>query len=344
MQQILSAEFLVKYGLPIILFFLFLAVIISIVVIKLVLKEPYLKYVTECLVENFYGDMYELVRVREDAVATTSQQQQQVLAYERDRQFVNVECYNIRIDASSRFIQIPYLIRFLSLIVFWGYFCIQILCLKEIFTDSDKSDEADGLVCFNVSSKIVGHYYRCEKYGFISLEDILDNMDQFAGILTLNEINRYVFKFSYRFFAWSIPQFRKYHGKLKSITAPDHPSIPLVSYAQINYLIIIAYLSFSIYENFTKENHFVPVKFVCYSTLVYSTVLCAYETVKLSVVAGDQVGDNTPIMISFGPRVTRKDDVDFADPKRQVNPSTEDLRAQLIVENSSNSNEIDPNV
>lgn len=315
MHKIFSAEALVKYGLPVILFLLILSLVISILIIKYVLKQPYLKFVTECLVENFYGDMYEMTRIYEE---------DRTIRHQNDREYVNIECYNIRIDASSRFIQIPYLIRFLSLIVFWGYFCIQILCLKEIFTDTDESDETAGLICFNVSSKFVGHYYRCEKYGFISLEDILDNMDQFAGILTLNEINKYVFKFSYRFFTWAIRRFRKYYGELKSIRKVDNPSIPLVSYAQINYLVLIAYLSFSIYENFTKDNHFIPVKFVCYSTLVYSTVLCAYETVKLSVVAGDEVGDNVPVMINFG----AKKELEHENSK--VNVSTEDLRDHLI--------------
>lgn len=105
------------------------------------------------------------------------------------------------------------------------------------------------------------------------MEDILDNMDQIAGILTLNEINRYVFKFSYRFFRWSLPHYKAYYDKLRALTAANDVSIPRVSYAQVHHLILIAYLSFSIYENFTKDNHFVPVKFVCYSTLVYSTVI-----------------------------------------------------------------------
>lgn len=150
MTKFLTAEFLVKYGLPTILTLIFVTFIVSIVVVKLILKKDYLNCVTEFIVELFYGEIYELTRVRDNST----------LSYANERQFINVECYNIRIDPTSRFIQIPYLIRLVSLILFWGYFCIQLLCLKEIFTDQDQTDEQTGLKCFNVSSKIVGHYYR----------------------------------------------------------------------------------------------------------------------------------------------------------------------------------------
>lgn len=301
MLKILSAEFLVKYGLPIILVLVLVSFLVSLIIVKVALKKDYLTIVTETIVELFYGDLHELVRV-------DSTPQQSYLIYKNTLRYVNIECYNIKIDPTSRFIQIPYLIRLVSLILFWGYFCIQLLCLKEIFTDVDQSDEQAGLKCFNVSSKIVGHYFRCEKYGLISLEDILDSMDQIAGILTLNEINKYVFKFAYRWFRWVLHRswFQSYHTKLRGITKPDDESIPLVSYAQINYLLLVAYLSFSVYENFTRDNHFVPVKFVCYSTLVYSTVLCAYETVKYSIMIDDQIGDNVPVMVNLSKRVEQE--------------------------------------
>lgn len=324
MFRVLTAEFLVKYGLPIILFLIFLSLLVSIIVIKFVLKQKFLNYATEILVENFYGDLYEIVR------RSSGNGSKRQIELADEKHFINIDCYNIKIDATSRFIQIPYIIRFVSLILFWGYFCIQILCLKEIFTDTDQTDHEAGLVCFNVSSRIVGHYYRCEKYGLISLEDILDNMDQIAGILTLNEINRYVFKFAYRFFRWllRLNMFKTYYRQLKAISDPaDRNAIPRVSYAQVNYLVLMAYLSFSIYENFTRDNHFVPVKFVCYSTLVYSTVLCAYETVKYSIVVNDEIGHNLHLVLS---RAEKYDDYENLDSRTSVNDDHNDPREQLI--------------
>ena len=70
--------------------------------------------------------------------------------------FINFHCSYIRIDPRSVFIQFPYLTRFLSIILFWGYFTLQTFCLEEVLSDTS----LDGYKCFNVSKKLTGKLYR----------------------------------------------------------------------------------------------------------------------------------------------------------------------------------------
>lgn len=122
-------------------------------------------------------------------------------------------------------------------------------------------------------------------------------MDVIAGILTLNEINRYMFKYSYKFFLWFIPRsFKKYYNNI--INYENGVYIRRVSVSQINYLLIIGYLAYIIYDNIVTEHYFIPIKFVCYSVLVYSTILAAYSTAKYSIANKQLKFTNLPIFVN----------------------------------------------
>jgi hypothetical protein len=122
-------------------------------------------------------------------------------------------------------------------------------------------------------------------------------MDVIAGILTLNEINRYIFKYSYKFFLWFIPiSFKKYYNNI--INYENGVYIRRVSISQINYLLIIGYLAYIIYDNIVTEHYFIPIKFVCYSVLVYSTILAAYSTAKYSIAIKEFKFKNLPIFLN----------------------------------------------
>lgn len=336
----LNAEFLVKYGLPLILLFLIVSIIASLIVVKFVLKRRYFELITRILIEWFHADLYEIV-----TLSRTTQRNSKSIEYSDRKQYVNIECYNITIDPTSRFIQLPYLVRFLSYILFWTYFIIQTLFLEETLSDVDLTD--DGYKCTNVTVKFSGSLFKCEKYGLKTIDAIINNMDQIAGILTLNEINRFVFRASYRFFKWIIRRFfRSYFVTLSMASQKRNFKVPLVSYAQVNYFILVAYLSYAIYQNFSSDSRYVPIKFVCYSTLVYSTILSAYETVKYSIYINDLKHEKIPLLLDLDEdnnqpaAVTQlpgiengfsneafKDESSVKDPtdENQLNPSSIDL-------------------
>lgn len=212
--------------------------------------------------------------------------------------FINKECYFIKIDPTSVYIQFPYYTRFLSYILFWGYFSIQTLFMQEIFTDEDKTNH-DGFKCFNMTSKIIKSLYRCEKYGFKSIDQIFNSMDEIAGILALHEFNNFVFRSSFKFFKWALLKrlFIKFNSKL--IKQYKNDKIPFVSLSQINYILLIVYLSYVIYDNIVTENYYIPIKFVCYSVLVYSTILSSLETVKYLISQQEIHSSHVPILIKF---------------------------------------------
>lgn len=270
LRNINLSEYLVKKGLPLIIGLILVGIILSVIIIKGIQKKHYFDYVTEKLVELFDCEKLVIVYIEKTSKSISS----------LNKKFINTECYNIRIDPTSIFIQLPYYTRFLSYILFWGYFSIQALFMKEIFTDSDISLDNNEYKCFNLSSKLVKALYRCERYGLKSIDEIFSSMDEVAGVLALHELNRVVFKKFFKFYKWflSKPCFKRYCNRLKS--QYENNRVPLVSISQVNYIIIIAYLSYSIYENLLTEKHYIPVKLVCYSVLIYSSVLSSFETVK----------------------------------------------------------------
>lgn len=176
------AEFLVKYGLPLIIFTLLILIIISVIMIKLMMNKNYFDYITEKLLHLSDWEIVELVKtddslfdknVKENIIQNDDNQNNlpsslsttSLIVNETDcnyntksdrKAFINFQCYYIKIDPCSIFIQFPYLTRFLSYILFWGYFSIQTFCLEEVFSDSI----LDGYKCFNVSIKLTGKLYR----------------------------------------------------------------------------------------------------------------------------------------------------------------------------------------
>lgn len=270
LRDINLSEYLVKKGLPLIIGIILVGILLSVIVIKAIKRKFYFNYVTEKLIELFDCERLTIIQIEKSSKSISSFSQK----------YINSECFNIRIDPTSVFIQLPYYTRFLSYILFWGYFSIQALFMKEIFTDTDISLDNNEYKCFNISSKLVKALYRCERYGLKSIDEIFDSMDEVAGVLALHELNRVVFRKSFKFYKWLLCKqvFKKYTNRLKSQYESNR--IPLVSLSQINYIIIIAYLSYSIYENIVTEKHYIPVKLVCYSVLIYSSILSAFETVK----------------------------------------------------------------
>ncbi|CAF1010461.1 unnamed protein product [Brachionus calyciflorus] len=233
--------------------------------------KNYFDYVTERLIELFDSEKITIIKVDKE---------NKLLNAPVCQKYVNQECYGIKIDPTSVFIQLPYFTRFISYVLFWGYFSIQTLFLKEIFTDTDQSQDDNEFVCFNVSTRLVKALYRCERYDLKSIDEIFESMDQIAGVLALHELNKYVFKFSFKFFKWFLLRkcFSRHVSKL--INQYENKKIPLVSLSQLNYIIIIGYLTYVIYDNLVTEKHYIPIKFVCYSVLIYSSILSAFETVK----------------------------------------------------------------
>lgn len=270
LRDVNLSEYLVKKGLVLILSLIFVGIVLSVIVIKLIQRKQYFNYVTEKLIELFDCEKLAIVYIEKASKSISS----------LNKKYINSECYNIRIDPTSVFIQLPYYTRFLSYILFWGYFSIQTLFMKEIFTDSDISLDNNEYKCFNLSTKLVKALYRCERYGLKSIDEIFDSMDEIAGILALHELNRMVFKKFFKFYKWLLCKrcFKRYCNRLKS--QYENNRVPLVSISQVNYIIIIAYLSYSIYENLVTEKHYIPVKLVCYSVLIYSSILSSFETVK----------------------------------------------------------------
>ncbi len=132
------------------------------------------------------------------------------------------------------------------------------------------------------------------------MEAIINSMDVIAGILTLNEINRYIFKYSYSFWLWFIPRsFKKYYRNIINYEAGVF--IRFISISQTNYLILIGYLAYIIYDIYHTlfiEKYYIPIKFVCYSVLVYSTILAAYSTAKYSIAHKEFKLVNMPLFIS----------------------------------------------
>lgn len=171
-----NAEFLVKYGLPLILLTLIILISISFIIIKFIMNKNYFDYVTHILLKFSDWEIVELIKINDknnqeqpDSQNASSSKtslilnqndfykNQEVMVNLIDRKiFLNFQCNYIKIDPSSIFIQFPYLTRFLSYVLFWGYFSIQTFCLEEIFSDSI----LDGYKCFNVSIKVTGKLYR----------------------------------------------------------------------------------------------------------------------------------------------------------------------------------------
>ena len=73
--------------------------------------------------------------------------------------------------------------------------------------------------------------------------------------------------------------------------------IKRISISQANYLFLIGYLSYTIYDNIVTQNYYIPIKFVCYSVLVYSTILLAYSTAKYSIANKDFMFVNLPMFV-----------------------------------------------
>lgn len=282
------AELIVKRGLPFILVALTILILLSVLIIKLVLKKPYFNYVTEHLIEIFDCEQFVILKFENNSGK-----------FVKAIQHINAECSNIKVDPTSIFIQFPYYTRFLSYILFWSYFSIQTLFLEEIFTDQDLTEPQSNVKCFNMTfNKLFGSLYRCEKYGVKSLTLIFSSMDQIAGILALHELNKYVFRISFKFFKWCLLKdiFRKFNSRL--IDQYSDGKIPRVSYAQINYVFLVAYLSYVIYDNIVTEHFYVPIKFVCYSVLIYSTILSSYETVKYLISQREIHNTRLPLLMS----------------------------------------------
>ncbi|RNA43642.1 hypothetical protein BpHYR1_028863 [Brachionus plicatilis] len=283
------SEYLVKKGLPLIIICILVGIALSVLVIKIIRRKNYFDYVTEKLIELFDCEKLSIIQIEKGSKSINSLSQK----------YINSECFNIRIDPTSVFIQLPYYTRFLGYILFWGYFSIQTLFMREIFTDSDISLNNNEYKCFNLSSKLVKALYRCERYGLKSIDEIFDSMDEIAGILALHELNRVVFKHSFRFCKWLLTKrfLKKYCTRLKS--QYENSRVPLISVSQINYIVIMAYLSYSIYENLVTEKHYIPVKLVCYSVLIYSSILSAFETVKYLISQGGLEESYDSVMVQY---------------------------------------------
>jgi hypothetical protein len=178
------AEYLVKYGLPLIISTLSVLIIISLLMIKIIMKKNYFDYVTEKLLHLSDWETVELIKSNKKQETTSAslndtsnngepEPEDQIndivpakstnllinqceQTDEPTKTFINIQCYYIKVDPCSIFIQFPYFTRFLSYILFWGYFSIQTLCLEEVFSDTI----LDGYKCFNVSVKLTGKLYR----------------------------------------------------------------------------------------------------------------------------------------------------------------------------------------
>jgi hypothetical protein len=283
------SEFLVKKGLALILAGIIIGIFVSVVVIKLIRRKKYFDYVTEKLVMLFDSEKFTVILVSKET---------KKIAGISDK-YINPECYKIKIDPTSTFIQIPYFTRFLSYVLFWGYFSLQALFLKEIFTDTDQSLEDNEFVCYNISIRLVKALYRCERYGLKSIDEIFDSMDQIAGILALYELNQIAFRFSFKFFKWVLVKrfFSRFATRLKDQYENDN--IPLISFSQVNYILLMAYLTYSIYDNLVTEKYYIPIKLVCYSILMYANVLSSYETVKYLVSQSALHEKYEPVLVEF---------------------------------------------
>ena len=314
------AEFLVKQGLILILAVQILVITISVFVIKFAWKLSYFNYVTELLLDYFDCQEVEVVEYECDIKSSTHalnssspSDQPKDQTYENDvgndvndddddddkksdapqrriraslqlsrkeRTFVNTECYFIKVDPTSEFIHLPYLTRCLTQITFWGYFCIQILFLTEV----DTTEHLPGYKCFNLSEPKAGKTMTCEKFGLISLEGVIEQMDNLAGILVLNEINRFVFKQSYRLFMRWLPWVARYFKCSRRLLQHQPGQRVLrMSFSQVNYLLILGLTGFNLYQSLSDEAAIVPIKLVCFFMFLYSTMLAAYATAKYSV-------------------------------------------------------------
>jgi len=76
---------------------------------------------------------------------------------------------------------LPFFTRLVSYVLFWTYFSIPKIFLTEILTN----EQLDGYKCFNLTIKVGGKLFKCEKYALKSLDELIDAMDQIAGIQSL---------------------------------------------------------------------------------------------------------------------------------------------------------------
>jgi hypothetical protein len=282
------AEFIVKYGLPLILAILILATLASFFFIKFVLKKSFFDFVTEKILGLFDFDYYEIVKL--DSKLNSNE----CFVRHESESFINRECYNLKLKSSSRIIQLPFFTRLVSYALFWTYFSLQTIFLTEILTN----EQLDGYKCFNLTIKVGGKLFKCEKYALKSLDELMDAMDQIAGIIALHEINRYAFKYTFKLIKWILPRyFPKYTNKLKEFNSQDR--ISFVSRSQVNYILILGFLIYVIYDNLVTEYYYIPIKFVCFVVLFYSTCLSGYSAAKYSIAESQVHEDYMPVLTNL---------------------------------------------
>jgi len=282
------AEFIVKYGLPLILAILLIVTIVSFFLIKFVLNKSFFDLTTEKILELFDFDYFEIVNLNSKLNSNES-----FVSHESES-FINRECYNLKLKSSSKFIQLPFFTRLVSYVLFWTYFSIQTIFLTEILTN----EQLDGYKCFNLTIKVGGKLFKCEKYALKSLDELIDAMDQIAGIIALHEINRYAFRYNYKLMKWILPRyFPRYSNKLIDFNSKN--LISLLSCSQLNYIFLLGFLVYVIYDNLVTENYYIPIKFVCFVVLFYSTCLSAYSAAKYSIAEGQINEDYLPVLINL---------------------------------------------
>ena len=54
-----------------------------------------------------------------------------------------------------------------------------------------------------------------------------------------------------------------------------------------------------IYDNLVTENYYIPIKFVCFVVLFYSTCLSAYSAAKYSIAESQVNEDYLPVLINL---------------------------------------------
>lgn len=281
------AEFIVKYGLPLILAILLFVTIVSFFFIKFVLNKNFFDFATEKILELFDFDYYEIVKL-----STKLNSNEPFVSHESES-FINRECYNLKLKSSSRFVQLPFFTRLVSYVLFWTYFSIQTIFLTEILTN----EQLDGYKCFNLTIKVGGKLFKCEKYALKSLDELIDAMDQIAGIIALHEINRYAFRYAYKLMKWILPCFPRYSKRLIDFNSKNR--IRFISWSQLNYILILGFLVYVIYDNLVTENYYIPIKFVCFVVLFYSTCLSAYSAAKYSIAESQVNEDYLPVLINL---------------------------------------------
>ena len=282
LNDIPFAQFIVLYGLPLILVILLGLILISYGLVRYVCKiDKYFDYVTVKLFEIFECEHCNIIEYQSEE--GKNDHTQNLVSKTVGIAYVNIDCDCLKLEPTSKYIQFPYFVRYLSYILFWTYFVVQFLFLDEVIV----SEPVNGYKCFNLTKSGANKLYRCENYGLKSLDDILRNCSEMAGVFALHASNKIIFYYSYKFFRWMLATFfKKYHSKLALFSSNLEANVAsqhLISLSQLSYLLLLAYLTYVIYDNLVTENYYVSIKFVCYSVLIFSTILSAYETARYAI-------------------------------------------------------------